>query len=241
MRLLVAILPLASLCTGFMTTLFPSKCCECRLLLGSNNDMDIAPMSRREAIQNAGLVFSASLLSTSTNVASAAGEPKTIVLTGGNSGIGFEAVKTLASQGHTIVLPCRTMSKSLDTIRRVGTTAGTLVAAECNLASLSSIQSFAKELPSLLASSNSKHIDVLALNAGISRNINAVDVARTQDGFELTVGTNHFGHFALNKLLLSLVDKKEGKIVVTASGVHDPEAPGKARRWFSRHVCYLAI
>ena len=41
------------------------------------------------------------------------------------------------------------------------------------------------------------------------------------------VGTNHFGHFALNKLLLPMVNPTNGKIVVTASGVHDPESPGK--------------
>jgi short chain dehydrogenase len=224
--ILFAVLPLASLCTGFAPTYLQGK--QSILLAGFDEYTDSASLSRREAIQNAGLVFSAALLPAIPKSPAIAGEPKTIVLTGANSGIGFEAVKTLASQGHTIVMPCRTLAKSLDAIQRVGPTAGTLVAAECDLTSLRSIQSFAKELPSLLASTNSKHISVLGLNAGISRNINAVDVARTLDGFELTVGTNHFGHFALNKLLLPMVDKKEGKIVVTASGVHDPEAPGKA-------------
>jgi protochlorophyllide reductase len=44
---------------------------------------------------------------------------------------------------------------------------------------------------------------------------------------EIAVGTNHFGHFALNKLLLPSMNRDNGKIVVTASGVHDPESPGE--------------
>jgi NAD(P)-dependent dehydrogenase (short-subunit alcohol dehydrogenase family) len=75
------------------------------------------------------------------------------------------------------------MKKSLDTVESLSSLGGNLVAAECNLASLASIQKFAKELPSLIAD---KKIDVLCLNAGLSRNTAATDCARTEDGFELT-------------------------------------------------------
>ena len=56
------------------------------------------------------------------------------------------------------------------------------------------------------------------------------DVLRTKDGFELTVGTNHLGHFYLTNLLLkeNKIDNA-GRIVVTASGVHDPDSPGGAQ------------
>jgi hypothetical protein len=53
-------------------------------------------------------------------------------------------------------------------------------------------------------------------------------VARTKDGFELTVGTNHLGHFYLNSLLLPQL-KSDGRIVVTASSLHDPDSPGGAQ------------
>lgn len=170
-------------------------------------------------------------------------------------GIGYEAIKRLASDGHTIVLPCRTMKKSLATVESLSSLGGNLIAAECNLASLRSVQKFAKELPSLIGD---KKVDVLGLNAGLIRDTNAQDCARTEDGFELTsecsatqdgnewtllcvgehtqniisvvlvpVGTNHIGHFALNKLLLPMMNRNNGRIVVTASGVHDPESPGK--------------
>jgi len=68
-------------------------------------------------------------------------------------------------------------------------------------------------------------------NAGLARNTEAKDVARTKQGFELTVGTNHLGHFYLNHLLLksSLIEREGGRIVVTASSVHDPDSPGGAQ------------
>ena len=120
---------------------------------------------------------------------------------GGNSGIGFEAVKRLASAGHTIVLPARTILKSQKAVEELQwtTRGGNPIAAECDLTSLQSIKQFAKGLPDLVGN---KKIDILCLNAGIARDTSAVDCARTKEGFELTVGTNHFGHFALNKLLL---------------------------------------
>lgn len=147
---------------------------------------------------------------------------------GGNSGIGFEAAKRLASAGHTICLPARTLSKSEKAVEELKSTVsgGNLIAAECDLASLASIQQFAKNLPGLIGD---KKIDILCLNAGLSRDTSSTECLRTKDGFELTVGTNHFGHFALNKLLLPKVNTDGGRIVVTASGVHDPESPGGAQ------------
>lgn len=182
--------------------------------------------SRREAIQFGALALSSLLVPGSLPSPACAAEPKTIVLTGGNSGIGYEATKRLAAEGHTIILPCRTMKKSLDTVDSLSSLGGNLIAAECDLASIQSIKSFAKDLPSLLGG---KKIDVLGLNAGLARDTSAKDCARTADGFELTVGTNHFGHFSLNKLLLPMMNGNDGKIVVTASGVHDPDSPGGAQ------------
>jgi short chain dehydrogenase len=130
--------------------------------------------------------------------AGAAGDdnlPQTVVLTGANSGIGLEAVRrwaTLSGNGQSapqqIVLACRTMDKARETIDKIQSyTSGSgtlrLVPAECDLASLDSIQRFAAELPKSI---DSRLIDSLCLNAGISRNTAATDVARTRDGFELT-------------------------------------------------------
>ena len=115
---------------------------------------------------------------------------------------------------------------------------------ECNLSDLSSIDAFVKNFISSKRKDNnaatpSPLFDAVCYNAGVARNIDAGDIARTKDGFELTVGTNHLGHFYLNHLLLSsnLINNNNagaggnagGRIVVTSSSVHDPESPGGAQ------------
>jgi protochlorophyllide reductase len=152
--------------------------------------------------------------------------PRTIVVTGANSGIGLEACKRLADQGHRIVLACRTLQKARDTAELLRDKPGQLIPAECDLADTRSMQAFATDLPKLIGSQSK--LDTVCLNAGLARNTAAKDVARTADGFELTVGTNHFGHFYLNHLLLPML-QTDARIVVTASGVHDPESPGGAQ------------
>mmetsp|Transcript_4137 Transcript_4137/g.5730 ORF Transcript_4137/g.5730 Transcript_4137/m.5730 type:complete len:339 (+) Transcript_4137:339-1355(+) len=135
---------------------------------------------------------------------------------------------------------------------------------ECNLADLVSVRQFVSTLKqqqlqeqsrsqSQSKSNNSDTlfpIDILCLNAGLARSTSATDVARTAQGYELTVGTNHLGHFLLTNLLLQNYENNTQsttstltstsaspppllspttRIVVTASGVHDPESPGGAQ------------
>jgi CheY-like chemotaxis protein len=129
---------------------------------------------------------------------------RTIVITGANSGIGYQACRQLAERattGHTIVLACRTLAKAQDAVQRiqdgaVSSLSSTLIPAACDLADLSSIRAFAQTtLPAVLQNSNgaaagptssSPTIDVVCLNAGVARNTAATDCARTKDGFELT-------------------------------------------------------
>lgn len=156
-------------------------------------------------------------------LASAVDSGNTYVITGSTSGIGLEACKRLArNDKNTIVMAGRTTASAqaaVQLLREEVSATAKLIPAECNLASLTSIETFAKSL-------GKETIDTLCLNAGIARNTGAKDCARTDDGYELTVGVNHFGHFYLNHLLLPQVSKN---IVVTASGVHDPESPGGAQ------------
>jgi len=72
-----------------------------------------------------------------------------------------------------------------------------LTPAECDLANLVSIKNF---VSTTLKEENS--LDVVCYNAGIACNTAASECLRTKEGFELTVGTNHFGHFYLNQLIL---------------------------------------
>jgi hypothetical protein len=155
----------------------------------SNSSSRSAETTRRDLLTQ-GLALSALLVAAPPAVAAA---PQTIVLTGANSGVGYEAcVRLLASGGgHTLVLACRSLQKAQETAARLGDSYNNnnnnnkLIPAECNLASLASIDAFAQQLPALLGGASAK-VDTLCLNAGLCRNVAAKDVARTTDGFELT-------------------------------------------------------
>jgi protochlorophyllide reductase len=154
--------------------------------------------------------------------ASAASGSKTILITGCNSGIGLEGARILAKQGEKIILACRTKQKAEDTAKLILAESpnADLIPAECDLTSLESVKKFASTVPS--------GIDVVCYNAGIALNT-AGDIERTADGFEKTIGTNHLGHFYLHHLLepkIATKNKDAGKVVITASSVHDPESPG---------------
>ena len=91
----------------------------------------------------------------------------------------------------------------------------------CDLADLSSVKQFSYELQQ-----QAPDLDVLCLNSGISPSRNAKTAKRTKDGFEETIGVNHLGHFYLANLMQPLLVSNKGRLIVTASGVHDPESPG---------------
>jgi protochlorophyllide reductase len=150
--------------------------------------------------------------------------PKTILVTGCNSGIGLEAARILARQGNTIVMACRTMEKARQAADKIKaeTADANLIPAECDLSSQDSIRNFVKDL-------KLESLDVVCYNAGVALNTGDPDIQRTKEGFELTVGTNHLGHFYLNNLLLPKVQPNTGRIVITASAVHDPDSPGGAQ------------
>ena len=134
---------------------------------------------------------------------------RTAVITGANTGIGFEAARVLADQGATVVLACRDPGKAGEALRRVrqAAKAGTATV-QLNLASLASVRAAAEELRG-----NYPRIDILINNAGVMM----TPQARTEDGFELQLGTNHLGHFALTGLLLDRMRDVPGSRVVTVS------------------------
>jgi hypothetical protein len=134
---------------------------------------------RRGAMQWSGMALASILLG---GEPARAADPKTILITGANSGIGFEAAKILIGEGHTLILACRTLAKSQDAIERVKEQAsvfGKMIPAECNLASLESIQLFVQGLPD-------QKLDIVCLNAGLSLDAGDKQIQRTADGFELT-------------------------------------------------------
>ncbi len=139
------------------------------------------------------------------------------VVTGANSGLGLQTARALAARGAKVVMACRNAQKAADAadgIRRDVPTAQLDVRA-LDLANLASVQRFAE---SLLAEGS--RIDLLINNAGLM----AVPFARTADGFEMQMGTNHLGHFALTGHLLPAM--KEGGRIVSLSSVMHLATPG---------------
>lgn len=137
---------------------------------------------------------------------------KTIVITGGNSGLGYEAALALARKHATVVLACRDLDKARAAAAQIAAATPAAPAAvevmQLDLASLASVRTFA-------AAFQARHqtLDVLINNAGVM----ALPYRTTADGFEMHFGTNHLGHFALTGLLLDLLLAAEGGRVVTVS------------------------
>ena len=147
-----------------------------------------------------------------------AGATRRILLTGGSSGIGFEAATLLLKAGHHLTLPCRDATTAAALCERLG---GRIETPICDLADLSSIDRCAA---SLLA--KGEPIDTLVLNAGLQYSGGA-EPRWSAQGFELTLAVNHLGHQALLQQLLPLLLRGTApRLVVTASEVHDPSTAG---------------
>lgn len=137
---------------------------------------------------------------------------KTYVITGANSGIGFEAARMLSEAGGDVIIACRNQSKALEAKSQLEKTAkGKIDIISLDLASMSSIRSAADELRKGITK-----IDALINNAGIMQTPHLL----TADGFEMQFGTNHLGHFLWTSLLFDLVGKAEGRVVTVSSVAH---------------------
>jgi NAD(P)-dependent dehydrogenase (short-subunit alcohol dehydrogenase family) len=134
---------------------------------------------------------------------------KTFIVTGGNSGLGLENVRVLASHGAHVVMACRNTDKGKNVLETLGDASRNVDVRELDLASLQSVRNFAAELPY-------SSIDVLINNAGVM----APPRTLTDDGFELQFGTNHLGHFALTLLLLDKIHPTTGRVVTVSSNAH---------------------
>ena len=137
---------------------------------------------------------------------------RTAVVTGANTGLGYETATALAAKGAHVVLAVRNIAKgeaAADLIARAHPGASVAIQ-ELDLTSLESIRSAADQI-------RAEHdsIDLLINNAGVMM----TPKSTTEDGFELQFGTNHLGHFALTNLLLDRVVAAPASRIVTVSSV----------------------
>lgn len=135
-----------------------------------------------------------------------------VVVTGANSGLGYETTLAFAQKNATVVMACRNLKKGAEARDEVLAQFpnATLDLMELDLGSLASVRSFAEAFHA-----NYSQLDLLINNAGIM----AVPRSETVDGFETQFGVNHLGHFALTGLLLPKLLSTPGSRVVSVSSI----------------------
>ncbi|WP_420545848.1 oxidoreductase [Nitrosopumilus sp.] len=136
---------------------------------------------------------------------------RTIIVTGGNSGLGFEAVKSFSAKGSQTILACRDEDSGESAKKKIQEEHpnAQINIMSLDLADLESIRSFAAKFDE-----QHDNLDVLLNNAGI-----VCPYKKTKDGFEIQMGTNHLGHFALTGLLLNCLKNTKGSRVVNVSSL----------------------
>ncbi|MFX0092220.1 MAG: oxidoreductase [Candidatus Hodarchaeota archaeon] len=150
---------------------------------------------------------------TSENIPDLTG--KITIVTGANSGIGYETARALAHKGATVILACRNKDKGEVAVRQIDQEYLEAKAElmQLDLADLASVHRFADEF-----TNQYDRVDILINNAGIMM----TPFGKTVDGFELQFGTNHLGHFALTGLLLDpLVRTPQARVVTVSSWGHN--------------------
>ena len=146
------------------------------------------------------------------------------VITGANSGIGEQLAIALTGAGAQVTMACRNVDKGRAVAGRIGP-AATVV--PLDLADLRSVRDFADGFDGA---------EVLINNAGVM----AVPLQRTRDGFEMQIGTNHLGHFALTGLILPRLTER---VVTVSSLAHrwarlDLDDISWERRRYNRWIAY---
>ena len=143
---------------------------------------------------------------------------KVAIITGSNSGIGFETALQLARKEMTVVLACRRLEeaeRARDEILR-NYSAAQVTPMKVDLSSLNEVRQFAENFQN-----HFDRLDLLINNAGIMMS----PYKETEDGFENQLATNFIGHFALTGLLMQLLLKTPGSRVITLSSISYKWAP----------------
>jgi NAD(P)-dependent dehydrogenase (short-subunit alcohol dehydrogenase family) len=164
------------------------------------------------------------------------------IITGANSGLGLVSAREMAQHGASVVLACRNMEKGAEALQEIEAAAprATVQLMHLDLGSLDSVKAFAEEFLS-----THEALDLLLNNAGVM----APPRRQTADGFELQIGTNLLGHFALTAHLLGAMEGgKDARVVTLSSNAHkmgrinfdDLQSERRYNRWIAYGQSKLA-
>lgn len=135
---------------------------------------------------------------------------KTVIVTGGNAGIGFETAKDLARRGATLILACRSKERGTAAVKKIVSETGNkkVELRILDLGSFQSVRDFAKDINHQVG-----QVDILVNNAGIL----PVEQKLSEDDLDLVLQTNHFSHFLLSHLLKEKLEKSSDPRIINVS------------------------
>ncbi|MBW4673179.1 MAG: protochlorophyllide reductase [Desmonostoc geniculatum HA4340-LM1] len=146
----------------------------------------------------------------------------TVVITGASSGVGLYAAKALAQRGWYVVLACRDLAKAQQAAQAVDIPYNSYTSIHIDLGSLESVRQFVNNFRA-----TGRSLDALVCNAAIYMPL-IKEPLRSPEGYELTVTTNHLGHFLLCNLLLEDLQKSSSqpRLVILGTVTHNPDELG---------------
>ena len=150
-------------------------------------------------------------------------QESTVVVTGASSGVGLYAAKALADRGWHVVMACRNLPKTEQVAEQVGIAKDKYSIIHLDLASLDSVHQFVKDFRA-----TGKSLDALVCNAAVYLPLEK-EPQRSQEGYELSVATNHLGHFLLCNLMLEDLKNSpapEKRLVIIGTVTANPKEIG---------------
>ncbi|MEM6399774.1 MAG: protochlorophyllide reductase [Cyanobacteria bacterium P01_D01_bin.116] len=147
----------------------------------------------------------------------------TVVITGASSGVGLYAAKALTDKGWHVVMACRNLEKTQRVANEVGMSSDSYTILHLDLASLNSVRQFVNTFRE-----SGKSLDALVCNAAVYLPL-AKEPQRSEDGYELSVATNHLGHFLLCNLMLEDLQKSsvsQARLVILGTVTANPKELG---------------
>ena len=148
---------------------------------------------------------------------------KTVIITGASSGVGLYAAKSLANRGWHVVMACRNLEKARNAAKEVNIPQSSYSIIKLDLASLDSVRQFVKDFRA-----TGRYLDGLVCNAAVYLPL-LKEPMRSADGYELSVATNHLGHFLLCNLMLEDLMKSpsaDKRLVILGTVTANPKELG---------------